>query len=135
MKSGKTPEWAPWLSKKLAGQQRRLVKHYYHRDRMRLAETLLTAIDAMDSETFFEFGCAIDFLKERTIADPLRYTLLTAKLVLDKRGQTMSIRDVALMVGERNMNPDDGFARLRRVCKELNFPLSPSRQISKKTPV
>jgi len=134
-KGGNLPKWAPWLPAKFADQQKRLVEHYYQRDRTYIADTLLDAIDAMDSETFYEFAFAIDFLKDKQVADPLRYTLLTAKLALDKQGQTMAIRDVAQMVGEKNMNPADGFARLRRVCKELRFPISPSRPISRVAPV
>ncbi len=125
----KTGQFAPWLPKKYLAQEKQLVEHYYYRDRMNLSEMLLSAIDNMDSKTFFDFGRAIEFLKTGRIADPLRHTLLTTKLALDKSGRTMTIREVAELVDWPDMQSVDGFSQLRRVCRELNFPLARSRQI------
>ena len=60
-------------------------------------------------------------------SDRLRLILLSVKISLDKRGEKRSIRQVSEIVGWPKENNQDGFAYLRRVCKELKFPLARSR--------
>jgi hypothetical protein len=50
------------------------------------------------------------------------------KNALDRKGEKIPIRDIAKMIGWPDMSGADGFKQVRRMCKELNFPLADSRR-------
>jgi hypothetical protein len=94
---------------------------------MELCQILMDAIDAEDSEKFFEFAKAVKFRKTATRIDRYRPGILTWKWILDKQ-DGMTIRELAQFLCWHDMKSDDGFSQLRRLCRELNFPLKPSKR-------
>jgi hypothetical protein len=112
-------------------------QHYIYQSlkdgQVALSELFITAVTNRDYGAILEIGHAVEFLKSfKESGDPVRTELLLMKRILDERNETMSIRDVAKNIMWPDMNPADGFAALRRLCKELKFPLAPSRQKTKK---
>jgi hypothetical protein len=76
-----------------------------------------------------EIGKAVEFLKTfKGQGDRCRSTILAWKSVLDKNGSTASIRELARAVDWPMNDAKHGFWRLRRIAKELNFPLGPQHK-------
>lgn len=97
----------------------------------KLAQRVLQAISDRDSKTIFELGSAVEFLKHwKPQGDNTRSLILHFKFILNRDGGKMTIRELATKVGFTKEEASTGFSRLRRLCKELDFPLAPTRQIS-----
>jgi hypothetical protein len=131
MQSGKNPEGVLWTNKstsKSIALNKGALKKQFKNARMELRQILMDAIDAKDSEKFFEFAKALEFRKTATPIDRYRSRILTWKCILDKQDEKATIREVAQIICWHDMKSDDGFSQLRRLCRELNFPLKPSRR-------
>ena len=108
-------------------------KKYVNEHGTRLCWILLNAINERNPDKIYEIGKAVEFLKSfKETGDHYRYEILTLKSILDQNGQKWPIRALAKAIGWHDMKSQDGFARLRRLCGELRFPLASSRQISRK---
>jgi predicted Ser/Thr protein kinase len=113
----------------------------------------MAAVAAGDFKRIQAIADAVRILEGKPIAlhrikDPERMFLLILKNQLDLVGARMPIRRVAefLAWAPKNYIPDtnpislypsvetpaDGFSALRVKCKEINFPLAPTRKIRKK---
>jgi hypothetical protein len=92
----------------------------------------LTALQKKDSKKLFEIAEAVEFVKTFTPvkADKWRECILEFKLLLDRQGKTCPIRNLASILNWPESDSDNGFSQLRKICKELNFPLAETSQIS-----
>jgi hypothetical protein len=102
-----------------------------------LVELFIKALKENDAELIIEIAQAVLFFKDKRhgleAADRERGLLLYAKARLNLYDQKWTIRQVAeYLAGGKVETPADGFSALRRKCRELNFPLAPSRKTSKK---
>jgi hypothetical protein len=138
MQSSKKPERVRWTNKSIAkiiARNQDALKKQIDIERQELCMIFLDAIDAQDSKKIFEIGRAIDSHKAGCSGDRNRAAILTWKWLLDARGEKMTIRELAQIIGWRDMKSADGFSQLRRLCRELKFPIAPSkrqRKISRK---
>jgi hypothetical protein len=96
-------------------------------------QTFITAIDAGDSKKIRDIADAIDFVKSfEPSGDQFRARILAEKSLCEKQGRKLTIRELARWIQWPMRDSKDGFSRLRRICRELNFPIAPSRQIRSK---
>jgi len=116
-----------------------------------LREQFMAAVDADDFQRIHELAEAVRFFKTNKYpvhcdADPERAALLSLKKHYrheDKDEHKMTIREVAeFLAWEKNHKigdavnstfpkietPADGFSALRRKCREVDFPLAPSKR-------
>ena len=116
-----------------------------------LCERFMEAVDADDFQKIREISEAVRFLKTNKYpadldVDPDRATLLSLKRYYrheDKDEDKMTIREVAeylawakkykigdpmVSVFPKIETPADGFSALRRKCREVDFPLAPSKR-------
>jgi|SRR5665213_486378 len=99
----------------------------------KFCKAFLMALRAGNGKEVCDIGNAIVFLMEfKPYCDELRLAILQLKFTLDNCQQRITLRQVAEHIG-LDVKSDDGFSQLRRLCKELNFPLRPSRQITAKS--
>jgi hypothetical protein len=105
------------------------IKYFLERRISEISQILLDAINSRDSKEIFEIGRAVNFLKKfKASGDSYRYLILHMKNALDRKRKKIPIRDIAKMIGWPDMSGADGFKQIRRMCKELNFPLADSRR-------
>lgn len=98
-----------------------------------LCKIFIEAVNAGDSAKLSEIGKAMEFLKTfKQSGDRFRADILSFKSILDKTEEKWPIRRLAKAIGWPDMESQDGFSRLRRLCVELRFPLAASRQITRK---
>lgn len=117
----------------LQNEKIEVIKKQFEMEKAELCQILLDAIDARDSKKIFEIAKGVEFLKHfAESGDRFRSSLLHWKQILDARGEKWPIRVVAKTIDWPDMKSQDGFSQLRRLCKEINFPLAPSRQIKRK---
>ena len=116
-----------------------------------LREQFMSAVDADDFQKIYELAEAVRFFKTNKYpvhcdADPERAALLSLKKHYrheDKDEHKMTIREVAEFlawekkhkIGDAVIStfpkietPADGFSALRRKCREVDFPLAPSKR-------
>jgi len=116
-----------------------------------LCKQFMAAVDAGDFQKIQEIAEAVRFFNTHKYpvhrdADPERAILLSLKLQFrheDKNEDKMTIRDVAeYLAWAKNFRigntikgkfpkvetPADGFSALRRKCREVDFPLAPSKR-------
>lgn len=106
----------------------RVTKKLIQEDRARFCKMFIAAIDAQDSEAIFEFGRAIERLKTHTAAaDRYRSEILKLRRVAELTNTSLSVREVAQMIEWKQSDSADGFSTLRKLCKELKYPLARSR--------
>jgi hypothetical protein len=135
MQSSKKTERVRWTNKsidKIIALNKDALKKQIDIARQELCMVFLDAIDAQDSKKIFEIGRAIDSHKAGHSSDRNRAAILTWKCLLDGRGEKMTIRELAQIIGWHDMKSADGFSQLRKLCVELNFPIAPSRRIRRK---
>lgn len=102
-----------------------------------LFDIFVKALEENDDAKILEIADAVRFFKTNRYpfhqdADSDRHRLLWIKERLGD-DEKWTIRQVAeYLAGGKVETPADGFSALRRKCRELNFPLAPSRQIKKK---
>ncbi len=88
-----------------------------------LFEDFIKSIHNLDSKWLFEVAQAVENLKKNHLADPQRAHILTIKRMLDLDNEQWTFRELADFLVWRY----EDYPRLRRVCRELKFPLKPSR--------
>ena len=100
-----------------------------------LIKIFMDSINSRDFEKIVEIANAVKFLKsfEDKRGDLFRSKILFHKYWLDKKGIKWPIRKVAEEIGWPDKVGADGFKQLRRMCKELNFPLAESKHKANKT--
>lgn len=104
-----------------------------------IGQVAVGAAVARDPAKVYELADAIKFLGTfRPHGDRIRQRLLELKS-LDREkvlksgtGKQWTIREVARLVEWPRVKSPDGFARLRRLCGELNFPLVPIKTSKQK---
>jgi hypothetical protein len=130
----------------------REAQEFFHKQgRDYLCEQFMAAVDADEFQKIHELAEAVRFFKTNKFpdhcnADPERAALLSLKKHYrhdDKDEHKMTIREVAeYLAWEKNFKigdagtstfpkvetPADGFSALRRKCREVNFPLAPSKR-------
>jgi hypothetical protein len=79
----------------------------------------------------------VEYGSDSQLYDRTRALCLCLKSVLDEKGEKLTIRQVATFLAHRNFaetprldTPADGFSRLRRICREINFPLAETRHVT-----
>jgi hypothetical protein len=97
---------------------------------VRLCEIFLNSIKSRDAAKIIEIADAVKFLKTfKESGDPKRREVLDWKDILDKHGVRWPIKILAHVLHWPKEHSADGFSQLRRLCRELKFPLAPTRQI------
>jgi len=102
-----------------------------------VCDVFIKAVLDCDKETIIELAEAAAFFKDKlgnfTPADPVRLELLKIKGQRSGiRWRTFTIRQIAERVYKDRLllkvHSVDGFAHLRRQCKEMGIKIRPSRQ-------
>jgi hypothetical protein len=94
-----------------------------------IAMVIFMAIDAQDEETFILLRKAMTkFKKLKHPADPMRAKILFWKTLLENSETKWTVRKLAEVVGWGMEDAATGFWPLRRMAKELGFPLKASTQ-------
>jgi len=101
----------------------------FERCSLKIAQTFLKAVSAGDSKKVMEMAKAMEFLKKRDAsdADPYRKRILMLREIATTKGAKWPIRLLAKIIGWHHVKTDDGLSQLRRICKELNFPITPEK--------
>ena len=109
-------------------------KEFNKRKFVALNKIFMDAINNRDSKKIMEIAHAVEFLRffDEKRGDRYRADILSFKLFLDKKGEHWTIRKLAEKIKWPQSSSADGLSQLRRICHELNFPLEPSRKISRK---
>ena len=94
----------------------------------KIGKVFMEALNAGDSKKILEIGNAVEFLKtfQAEEGDRYREKILHLKRMSDETGQKWPIRYVARFLRWPDMTGADGFAQIRRMCKELKLPLAES---------
>jgi len=117
-----------WLPDGLIGYKK-MNQMLMKRDESRLAKIFIEAVKAKDAEKISEIAKAVDLLKtNKQPVDRYRSAILTHLLITNGKGG-LTVRQLAKSIDWPQRHNEDGLSQLRRLCKELNFPLAPSRQI------
>lgn len=118
------------VKEKEVALNRQVIKTLVERDRVRLCQIFIAAVDAQDSKSLIAIAKTIERLKtNKGVADRYRSEILMWKGILEKRNRGMTIKELARVIDWPRKFSDDGFAQLRRMCRELNFPIAASRRI------
>lgn len=100
-------------------------------------DIFMDAVNRNDASKILEIAETVRFFKDKrhpfhVDADKDRRWLIFLKARLGD-GESWPIRKVAeFLAGGKVETPRDGFSALRRKCRELNFPISPSRKTRRK---
>ena len=90
------------------------------------------ALRTHDSNKIREMADAMDVVLAKGVADKWRSEILLLKRNCELTGSSgLTVREVAQLIDWQS-GQDDGFPQLRRLCKELGYPLAHSRQIRRK---
>jgi hypothetical protein len=121
-----------------------ILVHMYHRSDERnefreirkysrlLCEVFIEAVHSGDSKKIHEIANAVEsIMKFKGGADPFRHRILMDKLIV---GEGRKIAELAKVIGWPKSDKATGYPQLRRVCKELGYPIIPSRQIKGQKP-
>ena len=99
---------------------------------LKIVELFMDAVEKRDSYKIMQIAYAVEYLKYFKVdGDRYRADILCAKHLLDNEGKKWPIRKLATEIKWPLSDAADGFSRLRRLCRELNFPLAISRQIDR----
>jgi hypothetical protein len=94
-----------------------------------IARQIMDAIDRKDPKKIMEMAKAVKFLKSFKIeecSDPDWANILDLKRMLDEKGERGTLRELATAI-----KWERGLSQLGRMCRKVNFPLKPARQISR----
>lgn len=143
--AGQESRWEKWIkayhAMKHLGEPFRpgfmldFFEEFCRRHSSALIKIFMDSINSRDFEKIVEIANAVKFIKsfEDKRGDLFRAEILFHKLWLDKKGIKWPIRKVAGKIGWPDKVGADGFKQLRRMCKELNFPLAESKHKANKT--
>ena len=118
----------------------RLKKQYDRVEKM-LSEMFIQAVIEHDGQKIINLANAAMFFKGKTgddfkPVDPKRHSLLTAKHIMKLMGKSsLTIQEIVKQLNEDDVDagsPVDGYSQIRRLCKELEIPIRPSRKIAVK---
>lgn len=128
LKSGQEPIEKELLkeawTEELSAEYSSNIQNIHSENRMRLCNMVLSAIENRDADKILEIGKAVRFLKTfKDNGDRCRSIILGLKSVFDRHGSRMTIKELARAVDWPMNDAKHGFWRLRRIAKELNFPL------------
>ncbi|MGA2174868.1 MAG: hypothetical protein ABSH38_07795 [Verrucomicrobiota bacterium] len=105
------------------------ISQLFAQDRRKLCGIFLNAVENRDAGKILEIAKAVKFLKTfKENSDHCRAGILGLKSVLDKNNRKMPISELARAVKWPASDAKHGFWRLRRIAKELNFPLEPQHK-------
>gem|GEM_PF-2991061 len=120
------PEWTPAA----IAEHRTALQKYLAQEAEQIARIIIDAISTKDSEKIFEVAEAVEFLRTfKPAGDSVRSKILFNKIFLQETNQKWTIGQLAKIIDWPKDDRSHGFPQLRRLCKELEFPLAPSRQI------
>jgi hypothetical protein len=96
-----------------------------------LCELFIDAVDRRDAKTLQAIARAVETFQPYPKAiDSLRAGILCLKNILDSKGQTMTVKRLAALLNRKLAGDipkapatQDSFSRLRRLAKNLRFPL------------
>jgi hypothetical protein len=111
------------------------LERFCGRENLKITRIFIDAVKNRDSKKIMEIAHAVEFFKFfdiETAGDRYRSGILANKKILDKYGEKMTLRKLAEKIEWPQSNSADGLSQLRRICRELNFPLAQSRKIRKK---
>jgi hypothetical protein len=116
-------------TKEMDREYRRQIPAYIQADEELIKRIVLRAINDREPAKIFEIGNAVEFLKSfKEEGDNLRANILFEKHIFDQAGKKCSIRQLAKLVHWPMKDSANGFWSLRRIARELNFPLEASTQ-------
>ncbi len=93
--------------------------------RASLGEAILKAIDERDIQTLRILVDSVAIEPEAP-RDPLRANIVAMKGTLIDCGLKMTVQELARLL--ELPKTDDGFSRLRRLCRDLAFPIAPDKR-------
>ena len=114
--------------RKINAQIRRLAPKAVKAVKLDLCRVFLKAVDDQDVKKLYEIADAMKAVKDHKDAeqDPRRVEILMWKGALTIQGQSWTVAKLAEIMHWPSRDADDGYSQLRRMCRELGFPLSPS---------
>lgn len=124
-----THGWTP----QFAAEHRVSIQEQLEEYVKQLCEVFIEAVNARDSKKIHKIADAVEFLKTfKPGVDHWRYKILMERSLLEARGIHRKIAHLAKIIGWPENDKQNGFPQLRRLCKELNYPLESSRQTTRK---
>jgi len=125
-------EGEPGWTKERAAQYRSEIPKSLQKFAFQISQIVIDAISARDTSKIIEIVEAIEFLKTpHECADHWRYEVLTLKHFLINQGDEWEIGKWATSINWPDDDGKNGFPQLRRLLKELDAPLKPTRRIRK----
>jgi hypothetical protein len=103
--------------------------------REKLISIFVDALNRRDYDKIHEIAYGVEFLKEwdRQQIEKSRAGILLARSSLEKgHGCRLNIQQMAKLIKWSQSDTRDGLSQLRRLCRELGYPLAASRQIRSK---
>jgi hypothetical protein len=104
-----------------------------------LCDIFINAIRNADVDKIMELVEGVILSKDHppfTSVDPRRRWILLLKMRLAKHGSTMTVSQVVNFLNAytttKIRQTDDGYSQIRRLCKELDFPLTKSKKNKRK---
>lgn len=121
------------INAKFADEERKAVKHYLQLHANQLAQMVMDAVVVRDSDKLFELAEAVKFLKSfKPQGDPIRARILMEKHLLKNSAPKWTVSQLAKLISWPDSDQAEGYPHLRRLCKELKFPLLPASHLRKK---
>lgn len=98
-----------------------------------ISQILIDALVARNPAKIIEIAEAVKFItSRRDSVDPVRSAILFNKMLLIEKGESWEVRQWAQNIGWRESDKEYGYPQLRRLLSELEAPVKPSGQISRK---
>jgi hypothetical protein len=113
------------------------IEEEFKRIEKTLSKMFIQAVIEHDGQKIINLANAVWFFKGKTGSDfkgvdPKRHSLLTAKHMMNVMKKSgLTIQEVVELVkidGVDVGSPTDGYSQIRRLCKELEIPILPSRK-------
>lgn len=101
----------------------------------KLVDIFVDALKRNDSKKIYEIAAAIDAVRlwNKQLVEKHRAGILLARSYLEKNeSRRLTIQQMAKRIQWPQSNTRDGLSQLRRLCRELGYPLASSRQIRTK---
>lgn len=125
------------MSKKEWGDEKQYAAKMFALAKRQLCELFINAVENHDGQRIIELAEAVWFFKGKSKpADPTRHALLGFKYSMGIMGQksqpigkiVADLKSQGIAVG----SPEDGYSKIRKICKELGIAITPSRKTGKK---
>ena len=93
-----------------------------------LSQVFIEAVNSHDSDKIIQIAEAVKlFPTFKPQGDPVRSKILFNKMLLDQKAERWTIGQLAKIMEWPEDDQANGFPHLRRLCKELEFPLAPGK--------